>query len=229
MLYFLHGLNGYADEWQPFLSFFKEKGYRCHAVDFMKGFNLRKTRVMDYVSKISSMVTPEDVVIGHSMGGLLMLKIAEKIPLKAGVGICPALPRGFGTTGVSPIKQIRYLPNVLFHIPFKPSYRLYASLFVKNLDEEFARRQYMRLQKQSSTVAYEVMGRKVSVDASKISSPLLLIATEDDSAIPATAVESMAHSFHATYETYPGDHYIFNKWEEIAQGIYRFLQDKDIN
>ena len=108
MLYFLHGLNGYPSEWDPFQLFFEERGYTCRIVDLMKGCDLRRTHLQDYVDHICSMVTTSDVVIGHSMGGLLMLKVAERISFKAGVGICPAPPQGFEISEISPIKQIRY-------------------------------------------------------------------------------------------------------------------------
>jgi len=224
MLYFLHGLNGYPSEWKPFQIFFEEKGYTCRSVDIMKGFDLRSTHLIDYVDHICSMVTTDDVVIGHSMGGLLMLKVAERISFKAGVGICPAPPQGFEISSISPIKQIRYLPYLLLHIPFKPSYALYRSRFVRDLDYEAARSQYMHLQKQSAFVTYEVMKRKIPVDGTKLTSPLLFIATKNDSIIPPSTVESMAQTYHADYEIFPGNHYIFQKWEDIAKGILGFLE-----
>lgn len=228
MLYFLHGLNGYPEEWSPLISFFTKRGYPCQAVDYMKDCDLRRVQLKEYVSKIASIVTEQDVVIGHSMGALLMLKIAEKINVKAGVGICPAPPKGYKHAQISPIRQVRYIPNILFHIPFKPSYKLYRELFVSNLDEMSARKQYKMLQKQSSLVTYEVIKGKIPVDVSRTSCPLLFIATKDDAAIPPKVVQSMAQSFHASYQLYPGDHYIFNHWEDMAQGIFQFLQEKGI-
>ena len=228
MLYFLHGLNGYPSEWEPFQIFFEERGYSSTAVDFMKGRNLRRTRLLDYVDHICSMVTTDDAVIGHSMGGLLMLKVAEHIAFKAGVGICPAPPQGFKITSISPFKQLRYIPHLLLHIPFKPSYALYRSRFVRDLDHEAAISQYLHLQKQSSLVTYEVMKRKIPVDATKVNSPPLLIATKNDSLIPPSTVESMAQTYHADYELYPGNHYIFQSWEDIAKGILRFLKKQNV-
>ena len=195
----------------------------------MKDFDLRKTNFSDYVNKITSIVSKNDVVIGHSMGGLLMLKVAEQVSLKAGIAICPAPPNGFEKNSISFLKQMRYLPKILFHIPFKPSYPLYSSLFVKNLDEQSAKRQYARLQKQSAMVTYDVMRGRIQVDASKISCPLFLISTKDDPAIPSRTVEYMAEAYQAAFKLYPGDHYIFSRWDDIAQGIYDFLKDKDIN
>jgi pimeloyl-ACP methyl ester carboxylesterase len=146
--------------------------------------------------------------------------------VKAGVGICPAPPKGYKHAQISPIRQVRYIHNILFHIPFKPSYKLYRELFVSNLDEMSARKQYKMLQKQSSLVTYEVIKGKIPVDVSRTSCPLLFIATKDDAAIPPKVVQSMAQSFHASYQLYPGDHYIFNHWEDMAQGIFQFLQEK---
>ena len=36
------------------------------------------------------MVNPDDIVIGHSMGGLIVQKIAEETAIRGGVAICPA-------------------------------------------------------------------------------------------------------------------------------------------
>ncbi len=229
MLYFLHGLNGYPEEWRPFLSFFLKRGYQCQAVDYAKGCNLRRTRVEDYVTKISSIVTEQDVVIGHSAGGLLMLKIAENINMKAGIGICPAPPKGFNHSYLSPIRQIRYIPNILFHIPIKPSYRQFREMGVSDLDEEASHKQYNMMQRQSSMVTYAVLKGKIAVDAAKISCPLLFIATENDILIPPKVVQSMSRSFRASFQLYPGEHFIFNNCKDIAQGVYQFLRENNIN
>lgn len=228
MLYFLHGLNGYPEEWRPFLLFFSKRNYQCQALDFMKDCKLRNIHLEDYISKISSIITEQDIIIGHSMGSLILLKIAEKIKIMAGICICPGLPHGFKYAQISPLRQLRYIPNILLHIPFKPSYKLYRELLLDTLDEDSARKQYKLLQKQSSSVTYEVMKGKTRIDAAKLSSPLLFIATENDAVIPPSVVATMANSFHASFKLVPGTHYIFRNSETFAQVIYQFLQEKEI-
>jgi alpha-beta hydrolase superfamily lysophospholipase len=60
MLIFVHGINAYADEWQPFIKYFSERNFSCEAVNLREGLNLRKTRFRDYVNKVKAMVTPDD-------------------------------------------------------------------------------------------------------------------------------------------------------------------------
>jgi pimeloyl-ACP methyl ester carboxylesterase len=224
MIYFLHGLNGFADEWQPMIHYFSSKGFHCTAIELRKGMNLRKTRFQDYVDKIVSLVEKEDILVGHSMGGLLVQKVAEATVLKAGIGICPAPPKGIKTQSLSYFTQIRYLPFIIARLPFLPSFSLFQNQLLNNLPLEIAKKRYQSLQKQSAIVTYEVLKQKIPVDETKIRCPLFFIARANDLMISPSIVQQIAEKYNAPMKTISGSHYIFSDSIEISKEIYEYIQ-----
>lgn len=224
MLYFIHGLNGRAGNWIPFIDFFSNHGFSCSAVDLKEGLDLRKVHVMDYVNKVSSLVTEGDVVIGHSMGGLIMQKVAEQKRLKAGVGICAAPPQNISMNHISLWRQLRYVPYIMFNIPFKPSFGVVQDVFLNDIDEEIQQEIYHQLQKQSVHVTFEVMKQKVAVDEECISCPLHFIGRKDDMTIPIDVIKKIAEKYDASFEVVNGNHYIFVGWRDVAESILSFLK-----
>jgi len=224
MLYFVHGLNGSPHDWDDFITYFQAKGFQCHAVELKKDLNLRKTHFMDFVHRVSTLVSEDDIVIGHSMGGLIMQKVLEQRKCRAGIGICPAPPMGIQLDSVSFLKQIRYVPNMVLGIPFKPSFGLVQSVFLSGWDEALQRKIYNRLQKQSAHVTYEVMKQKIAVDEKSIVSPLYFIGRKQDVTIPVDVVRAIAEKYNAPLDIVKGNHYIFLDWEAIAEKILTFIQ-----
>jgi esterase/lipase len=229
MLYFVHGLNGSPQDWDKFTRFFKKKGFDCEAVNLKEGLNLRKIHLVDFVEKIKERVLEEDIVIGHSMGGLIMQKVVEQKQLRAGIGICPAPPKGIFLENVSWIRQIRYFPFIIAGIPFKPSVGLVKTIFLNGCNEQVQRQIYTRLQKQSAHVTYEVMKQKIVVNEKKIATPLYFIGRENDVTIPISVVKKIADKYDAPYDIVKGNHYIFNDWTEIAEKIFTFLKHNILN
>lgn len=87
-LLFVHGSCGAAWNWdENFLPYFAEKGFNAHAVS-LRGHgkseipeNFNRTSIADYVSDVLQAVetlpkTP--VLIGHSLGGLIVQKFLKK-------------------------------------------------------------------------------------------------------------------------------------------------------
>ena len=94
MLVFIHGLCNIPDAWDKITNYFNNKGFSCKSVDLREGLDLKKTSFKDYVEKVKKTINEEDILIGHSLGGLIVQKIAEEKKIKAGVAICSAPPRG---------------------------------------------------------------------------------------------------------------------------------------
>jgi len=224
MIYLIHGLNGFADEWSPFVQFFSQKGFVCTAVELKEGMNLRKTRFIDYVDKIVELVDPDDIVVGHSMGGLIVQKVAEQTTIKAGVGICPAPPMGIAMKSLSFLSQIRYIPFIIARIPFLPSFSLASNHFLNGIPLEEARKHYQLLQKQSAMVSYEVLKQKIPVNERKIFCPLFFIARNNDLIISPYVVKRVAEKYDAKMKRFPGNHYIFSDASEICEEIYQFIR-----
>lgn len=110
-LLFIHG--AYAGAWcweEHFLPYFSAQGYHCHAVSVrghgrseggerLHGFSLNDyvqdvTRTMDSLPK-----TP--VLIGHSMGGMIIQKLLERMSLPAAVLMASVPPYGLGQSSIN--------------------------------------------------------------------------------------------------------------------------------
>ncbi|KAA0009872.1 MAG: alpha/beta hydrolase [Thermoplasmata archaeon] len=223
MLVFIHGMWGSADMWKPFINYFGERGFKCKSIELKEGLDLRKTSFIDYVRKVKRIVGENDVVIGHSLGGLIVQKIAEEMKIKGGVAICPAPPRGIKFRKKMVVSSLKYLPKVIMKKPFKPDFSFSRKLFMNCLEEDEAKIAYEKLGEDSAIVAYEITMNKIAVNENKVSCPLLFIATKEDRASPPFIVEKIARKYNAEYKLYDGCHWIFKNWRDIADGIQAFL------
>ena len=116
MLVFVHGMWCDGSIWKNFVEHFEDRGFKCIAPDLNEGLDLRRTRFEDYVAKIENMVGEEDVIIGHSMGGLIVQKVAEMAEIRAGIAIASAPPHGIKFSNFSlMLSSMRYLPKILFN------------------------------------------------------------------------------------------------------------------
>ena len=223
MLIFVHGINANADEWQPFIEYFNKRNFSCEAVNLREGLDLRKTHFQDYVNKIKAMVTPDDIVIGHSMGGLIVQKVAEETTIKGGVAICPAPPKDVKFSSIKLSSSLRYLPKIIMKKPFKLNFSFYKRYLVNGLDEEEAKDVYENQGEESAIVNFELAMNKIEVNETRVKCHLLFIAVKEDRVCPPDIVEKIAEKYNAKYELYDGCHHIFANWKGIADGIQSFI------
>ncbi|MGI8929660.1 MAG: alpha/beta hydrolase [Candidatus Limnocylindrales bacterium] len=99
-IYMLHGELGGSWLWHRFLGFFAPRGWEGHALN-LRGHYWSETAdfdeldfstyVDDVIAGAATMSRPP-IVIGHGLGGLLALKLAEARPISALILLSPALP-----------------------------------------------------------------------------------------------------------------------------------------
>jgi alpha-beta hydrolase superfamily lysophospholipase len=101
-LLFVHGMWEGAWLWKGYLDFFSSCGYTCYALN-LRGHDgskpatdIGKVSIHDYIADARTVAEElnNPVLIGHSMGGLLVQKLAELLEPPAIVAIAPAAPRG---------------------------------------------------------------------------------------------------------------------------------------
>jgi pimeloyl-ACP methyl ester carboxylesterase len=99
-LYLLHGELGGSWLWHHLLGFFASRGWEGHALN-LRGHYWSETADFDeldfetYVADAlagANSISRPPVVVGHGLGGLLALKVAEQVPISALVLLSPALP-----------------------------------------------------------------------------------------------------------------------------------------
>lgn len=107
---FIHGLHENADSWKSWKLFFEKLGYTCYAPSypFHEGVpaelrrkpnkELAKIRLKDVVDHyqkfIENLGGVSPILIGHSMGGLIVQKLIEAEKGSVGVCITSASPKG---------------------------------------------------------------------------------------------------------------------------------------
>ena len=226
MLIFVHGMLSNADVWHPFINYFNERDFSCKAVNLKDGLNLRKVRFQDYVDKVKAMATEDDIVIGHSMGGLIVQKVAEATNIKCGVAICSAAPKGVKFRGGIVLSSAKFAPKVIMGRPFKEDYRFVRKYMLAGIEEEKAKSIYEELEEQSAIVTYELGMNRITVDEKKVRCPILFIATKQDGICNPDLVKRLAEKYNAEYRLYDGCHHFFcnNNWRDIAEGIHSFIK-----
>jgi len=225
MLIFVHGMLSNADVWHPFINYFNERDFSCKAVNLKDGLNLRKVRFQDYVDKVKAMATEDDIVIGHSMGGLIVQKVAEATNIKCGVAICSAAPKGVKFRGGIVLSSAKFAPKVIMGRPFKEDYRFVRKYMLAGIEEEKAKSIYEELEEQSAIVTYELGMNRITVDEKKVRCPILFIATKQDGICNPDLVKRLAEKYNAEYRLYDGCHHFFcnNNWRDIAEGVHNFI------
>jgi pimeloyl-ACP methyl ester carboxylesterase len=227
MLIFVHGMLSNETVWDPMIKYFNDRKFLCKAVDLKEGLNLRKVHFQDYVEKVKSIATKDDIVIGHSMGGLIVQKLAEESSIKGGVAVCSAAPKGVKFHGSIVLSSAKYALNVLIGLPFKQDYTYVRKYMLVGIGEEKAKKIYERLEKQSAIVTYELGMNRIRVDETKVRCPLLFIATKQDKICAPELVKRIAMKYKGEYELYDGCHHFFSNdnWQDVAEGIHNFVKN----
>jgi len=202
------------------LEYFKERNIKARAIKYKKN---ERASFIDYVKEVAK-VAEGEIIVGHSMGGLIVQKVAEMVEIKAGIAIASAPPHGikFGNLSLM-FSSLRYLPKILAKKPFKPSYKFVRKYLLNCIEEERAREIYDSLLPESPKAAYEVFMGKVRIDEKKVRAPLLFIAGRQDKVAPLEMEEKIARKYDAEIVTVNSCHWIFDSPYEIGEKIVEFI------
>ncbi|MGB3332810.1 MAG: alpha/beta hydrolase [Mycobacterium sp.] len=239
-LLFVHGAWHAAWCWdENFLGYFADLGYRALAVSF-RGHGsssndkpLRTCSVEDYVQDVRSVADElpvPPVVIGHSMGGLIVQKYLESRPAPAGVLMASIPPQGnYGSS-------LRWLRNRPWHaikmavtgksLPYINTPELAREKFFSDATPEHAVLEYAaRLQEDSARVSVDCLMLNLP-HPKRVSTPLLVLGAEVDGAHTCKEVRATASAYGTEAEFFPGmGHNMMLEpgWEAVAERIHNWL------
>jgi alpha-beta hydrolase superfamily lysophospholipase len=239
--------------WEQWITYCQAKGYRCLAPDW-PGRNqpvdvLRKNhpdpllgqltlrRVLEHFADIIKKQDEKPVIIGHSMGGLVVQLLLQRDLAAAGVAIDSAPPMGVFTTKWSFLKSNwpHITPFVSQSAPIDMTFERFQYTFVNGMSLAEQRAAYERyVVPESRRIPRESLTAKVNFK--KPHSPLLLIAGSADNIIPASLIKSNYAKYKLSrsvtdFKEFAGrTHFIIGQkaWEEVAEDILAWLNDKEV-
>jgi non-heme chloroperoxidase len=238
-LLFVHGELTGSWVWERYLSYFASRGWEGHALNLRNHYwsqtaDMAATDFETYVEDVVSVMEklgPNTVSIGHGMGGLLLLKAAERHPVGAIVLLDSELPRDLRP----PVRphELREIPDIYGrdHIGWET---LPEKLQRENRDltiEDVIRLQHLFGQKpHESGLAKREILEGIPIDRARLAGvPILVVGAGLDGTSAATGASRLADWLGGTYEPFGAhSHYGLiigeQSFQQVADGVRAFLE-----
>ena len=240
-LLFVHGAYSGAWVWdEHFLPFFARNGYQAHALS-LRGHGespghegLIFARLRDYVADVEEVMatlpTPP-VLIGHSLGGMVVQKVMHRRELPAAVLMASAPPHGmitsmFGMAFANP-GLIRELAMVQTVGPMAvDGVNLRRALFADATPDETVARCMRRFQSESALVVLDLLGLDLPPSTPCLDLPVLVLGAEHDSFVFRGGLDATADTYRTVAEVFPGIAHAMmleHNWQTVADRILGWL------
>ncbi len=242
---FVHGAWHAAWCWQEhFLPYFAARGYATRALS-LRGHGaspgrerLRWTRIADYVADVQQVVSElphPPILVGHSMGGLVVQKYLEDHRMPAAVllasvpthGAIKAIlrvmrrePRAFLRTNLT------LSPYALVDTPHKAR----VDFFSPDLAPELVDKYTKRLQDESYVALLDMTLFNLPVPR-KVTTPLLVLGGATDQFFDPSEIEKTAWAYRTHADILPNmahDMMLEPRWETAAARIAAWLEEKEL-
>ncbi|PCJ79678.1 MAG: alpha/beta hydrolase [Flavobacteriales bacterium] len=246
---FIHGLFMNAKSWDSWKTYFEKKGYNCIVPEypFHKGEpaelrnnipeglgNLTLTEVANFYTDIITKLDEKPMLIGHSIGGLIVQILVNRDLAAKGVSIDPAPPKGVFSFKWSFLKS-----NLATINPLKgskaclPSVKWFQYAFCNTMTMEETEKIYDEfVVPESRNVPRESTKNAGKIDFKKAHVPLLIIAGEKDNIIPSSLNKKNAKKYKHTgsvvdFKEFKDRTHILciqQEWEEMADYIDNWIK-----
>lgn len=230
----VHGYFATAAVFRDWLPFFAERGMPAYALNLRgragsrPGTDLGKATISDFVDDVAAVARHLDrpIVIGHSMGGLLVQCLAAQGLAHAAGLITPAPPRGISV--LSPplvLRQLKYLPAILASRLVRPSLRDLNALVLNHVPPDQRAAVVRELVPDSGSAGRDMSISGVQVDARRVRCPVFVVGADDDHFIPPPVVRRVASRYGAPMQTMVGrGHMLILEpgWKAVADVVARW-------
>jgi non-heme chloroperoxidase len=234
-LLFVHGAFTAAWCWaENFLPFFAEHGFSSHALS-LRGHGMSDGRqqldwhsINDYVDDIAETITSlgvAPVLIGHSMGGLVVQKYLERASVPAAVLMAAVPPQGLLSASLQLAMQTPDLfrdMNAIFAGGRASVESLRQVLFAQPIELDALQRYDRMMQPESQRALWDMAFFDLPQRWRMQLPPLLVLGAELDALIPARFAEATANHYGTQAEIFPGMGHgmmLEADWEMVAQRI----------
>ena len=242
-LLFVHGSFSDARIWDEyFLPYFAENGYETHAFS-LRGHGrsegrerLHIWRLADYVADLAQAAATlprPPVVIGHSMGGMVVQKYLESSPPVAGMVLMGSVPQqGLLPSNLHMAMSHPFLfqQMALFSL-FGPSYgsldTMRRLLFSPDLPTEKLRKFFNYVQAESQVVSLDMMGlNPLRLRPGPLSIPVLVLGAQHDVFVSPALVRETARFYRAECHICPNMAHAMMleaNWREMADYLLAWI------
>jgi alpha-beta hydrolase superfamily lysophospholipase len=240
-LLFVHGMWHGAWCWaEHFLPYFAQHGYSSYALS-LRGHSgsegrkrLRWTSLNEYVADVDQVVNEiqrPPVLIGHSMGGMIVQKYMESHQVPGAVLLASAPPKGllpatFRIAARHPwIFTKCNLRLSMYPIISVPGV-CREMLFSEGMSEHEFRKYYDLLQDESFRAYLDMMFLNLP-RPERVKTPILVLGATNDKAISVAEVESTARAYNTGAEFFPAmahDMMLEAGWQTVADRILKWLE-----
>jgi pimeloyl-ACP methyl ester carboxylesterase len=220
-LLFVHGAFCAAWVWaEHLLPAMAEAGWTAHAVslrghgDSAGGEVLRQASLDDYVADVLAAMDDlpaPPVLIGHSMGGMVVQRVIEHFPIAdfarapkvAGAVLMSSVPPG-GLWGTL-VHMATHDPVLLWQLSAMQAFGhgaatldgVHRAMFADTASDDLTRRYYGRMQTESWRVQMDLAMLPPPVMVNARSIPMLVVGAEHDSFVPPWMARLTAHAYGA--------------------------------
>ena len=246
---FIHGMYMSSLSWESWIPYFESRGFQCLApawpgrdlpVEALRKqdhnpqlANLTLSDLVRHYSAVIKSLTEKPILIGHSMGGLVVQLLVQSEQVAAGVAIDSAPPMGVLTTAWPFLKSNwpHITPFVGLGNPIEMTFPRFQYTFTNTMPLPAQRAAFDRyVVPESRRVPRESLGARV--DFQRPHAPLLLIAGSADHLIPASLNRTNFARYKLSpsktdFKEFPGRaHFIVGQdgWEEVAGYIAEWLR-----
>jgi pimeloyl-ACP methyl ester carboxylesterase len=239
-LLFVHGAYASAQQWAPFfLPFFAEQGYPAHAVS-VRGHggsggrdDARAARLRDYVAdalRVMDGLSNPPVLVGHSMGGMIVQKILVERAVPAAVLMCSAPPHGLLGSSLQAMFGNPVMFRDMAALQRAPESATVdgarRALFLDGTADDWIRRVLPRAEAESDAVMLDMTYRDLPPSRGRRDVPMLVLGAGRDACITRTAVRETARAFGVEaemFEDLPHAMMLVPEWEQVARRILDWL------
>lgn len=239
--------NGCWDQWKVY---FETKGYKTFAPswphkdataevlrnrqpDALVASN-RLADLVDYYAGIIKQLPHQPILIGHSIGGLIVQLLLQRGLGALGAAIHPVPPQGIFTLKLSFLKA--GWGALGFFTPVKQSYlisyKAWQYGFTNGMDDEEQKEYYYRYAiPESKLIVRDTITKAAKINFKTVRPPLLIISGSTDHSIPASLNYSNFRKYRnnpsvTDYKEFAGhNHFVFGRstWKENAEYVLEWI------
>jgi len=247
-LLFVHGAFTDARIWDAnFLPYFAAQGYAAHAVS-LRGHGLsegqtqlHRWRLRDYVEDLSRTIADlptAPVLIGHSMGGMVVQKYLESEPEIAGLALMASVsPRGLLPSNLLMALRHPFLfQQMAIYSLFGPALggldTTRRLLFSKDASTALLRDSMRFMQAESHLVTWDLIGMDpLRLDPDQLRIPVLVLGAQQDVFISPEIVRQTANFYRSEAQVFPAMAHAMmldTRWRSAAESLRQWL-DQDVS